>query len=98
MNDHTMIEAHGVRFAVQHRGFDDHLMDLNAGLTEVDRILTGLSKARVLDLHKAALQADELVEGTGVTPEISKLEKIAFEKATKNWTSKDDSYIWLRAV
>lgn len=94
----THIEVHGVRFAVQHRGFDDRPMDLHAGLAEVDRILTNLPKPRVLEIHKAALHADETLEGTGVTLEISKLEKIAFEKATKNWVSKEDSYLWLRAV
>jgi hypothetical protein len=98
MSDHAYIEVHGCRFEVQHRGFDDHPMDLNAGMTEVDRILMAMDPRLVKTIHAKAKAAEDDMAGTGITEDISKLESIAFRRATKNWTGDKDAYIWLRAV
>jgi hypothetical protein len=96
--DNIFINVAGCRFEVQHRGFDDHPADLQIGLNEVDRILCAMKPGLVQAIHARAKEEDESLNGTGVTTDIAKLEKIAFEKATKNWTGQKDAFIWLRAV
>lgn len=94
----THIQVHGVRFAVQHRGFEDKPMDLHAGLSEVDAVLSRMPASLVKTIHQRALDEEENLAGTGVTNDIAKLEKLAFARATKDWTGEKDAYIWLRAV
>lgn len=95
LQEEYALEAHGVRFSVTHRGFDNYMPRLFSALAAVEEHMEKMGAAKLRSIHKEATQAEKDLEGAGVTMGVAALEKMAFTLANQEGPPIRDGYIWL---